>query len=272
MLISLLIAPAIFNSCKKEEDNPAPVTGNGTLSVEFDHRFGATTLVFGQDYVDGNGDSIKINSLKYFVSNFKLIKADGSSYTIPKDECYFLINHDVDSTTNIELENVPAGDYTQLQFIVGVDSAKSRADISQRTGALDPTGEANGMYWTWNSGYIFLKVEGTSPKAPVMTMTGSRDFMYHIGFYGYKGDVTGDTVPALNNLKAITLSNSAYKISVRDKKEIEAHLKVDVAKVFSSAAYKINVATEPMLMFDAQTLKVSNNYKDMFTLDHVHEN
>ena len=31
------------------------------------------------------------------------------------------------------------------------------------------------MFWDWNAGYIFLKIEGTSPAAGM-----GGDFMYHI--------------------------------------------------------------------------------------------
>ena len=64
-------------------------------------------------------------------------------------------------------------------------------DVSQRTGVLDPSGAGADMYWTWNSGYIFFKMEGTSPAATGM----GNSFMYHIGGFG------GYSAPTINNIK-----------------------------------------------------------------------
>jgi hypothetical protein len=44
------------------------------------------------------------------------------------------------------------------------------------SGALDPS---NGMYWSWQSGYINFKIEGVSPSC----MTRKNKFQFHIGGY-----------------------------------------------------------------------------------------
>jgi hypothetical protein len=52
------------------------------------------------------------------------------------------------------------GTIRQIRFLLGVDSL---ANVSgAQTGALDPL---NDMFWTWNSGYIFFKLEGESPQS-----------------------------------------------------------------------------------------------------------
>jgi hypothetical protein len=43
-------------------------------------------------------------------------------------------------------------------------------------GDLDPT---KGMYWTWQSGYINFKLEGTSP----LCTTRNNEFQFHLGGY-----------------------------------------------------------------------------------------
>jgi hypothetical protein len=56
--------------------------------------------------------------------------------------------------------------------LLGVDSIKNVSGT--QTGALDPL---QGMFWTWNTGYIMAKLEGTSPEAA----TAGHRFTYHIG-------------------------------------------------------------------------------------------
>jgi hypothetical protein len=55
---------------------------------------------------------------------------------------------------------IPAGlHYNTAHFTLGIDSATNAAGAGG--GALDAT---KGMYWAWHSGYINLKLEGTSPR------------------------------------------------------------------------------------------------------------
>jgi len=271
----LVSAVLSFSSCKKddkkEDPTPAP-TGTGSVGLEFEHVIGDQDFALGTWYINGNGDSVKFSTLKYFVSNIRLGKSDGTFYTVPRNSSYFMVNQDSAKSRMIELDSIPAGDYTTVQFLLGVDSLKSRAPLAERTGVLDPTGGmTNGMYWSWNSGYIFFKMEGISPKAPVSEFTSERSFFYHIGFYGYKGaDAEFPDAQALNNLKTINLSKAGSVLEVRKGKTSEAHLKLDVAKVWKSDSYTINVATDPDLMFDARSLKVSQNYSQAFSLEHVH--
>lgn len=77
-----------------------------------------------------------------------------------------------------------------MSFILGVDSLRSTKDLSERTGVLDPTAAGGDMYWSWNSGYNSLKMEGTSRSLPM-----GGDFMYHIGGFG------GYSSATINNIK-----------------------------------------------------------------------
>ena len=62
-------------------------------------------------------------------------------------------------------------------FMLGVDSATSVAGVM--AGDLDPM---HGMYWTWQSGYIFMKLEGRCTRS---AERGGR-FYWHVG--GFEGE------------------------------------------------------------------------------------
>ena len=53
---------------------------------------------------------------------------------------------------------------------MGVDSIRNVSGAQQA--ALPPS---NGMFWSWSTGYIFLKAEGTSPQS------ANNSFMFHLG-------------------------------------------------------------------------------------------
>jgi len=65
---------------------------------------------------------------------------------------------------------------TRLDCIFGVDSLTNSQGV--KGGDLDPI---HGMYWTWNSGYIHVKIEGEASWSEAR----KQRFIYHLG--GYQG-------------------------------------------------------------------------------------
>ena len=259
--LAFSIATLSLLACEKDkkEDN---IIGYGEVQIEFDHRANGQAFNLGTAYTTEAGEDLTFNTLKYFVSNFQLTKEDGSVYTVPKDHCYFLIEKVTDEENIITLKNIPVGDYTGVNFILGVDSLKSISALSERTGDLDPTGKAAGMYWIWNSGYIFFKTEGTSPSAPLDTASNTNKFRFHIGLFG------GYNAPTLNNIKNIELKgHDPIKVSTAITPEV--HLKVELMEVFKTPT-TISVAATPTVMASPYSANVATNYADMFSLDHVH--
>ncbi|MBK9961900.1 MAG: hypothetical protein IPP06_11400 [Saprospiraceae bacterium] len=259
--ISSILLFSTITSCDKSEDN---IVGTGTVTVEFDNRANGAALLLNKDYVNEKGETMNFSTFNYFVSNFSLVRNDGSIYVVPKDSCYFLIKEDGGSNPEISLNNIPAGDYKELRFIIGVDSLKSVSPASERVGALDPAGEAAGMYWAWNSGYIFVKAEGTSPQAPLDTNSNTRRFRYHIGLFG------GVTSPTINNIKSISIHDHHGDVAtVRSNISPNFHLKVDIMEMFKSPT-TVSVAQYPTVMVNPYSATIANNFADMFTLDHIH--
>lgn len=254
----------MLTSCKKQTVEPGYNQENlAPLSVEFDNLVGGQNLVLNTtNYTNAAGETYNVQLLQYFISNIKVGKADGTVYTVPQDSSYFLIK-EADQSTRFARVTVPEGDYTTLTFTLGVDSLRSTMDISKRTGPLDPSGGMeDGMYWGWNSGYIFLKMEGTSPQAPV-DPTGTKKYRYHIGGFG------GYSAPTLNNIKTITIDLRPRGIpQVRKDRKANIHLFVDIGKVLSGST-NVSIATNPSVMFSEYSKNIANNYATMFTHDHT---
>lgn len=258
-LFTAVTAAFFLSSCKKDNDSEYNNSVKGDLSIEFDNIVGGQNLVLNTgNYTNGSGEAYNITTLKYFISNISLKNANGEQYVVPQDESYFLIEEGNEAADHAELK-VPEGEYTSLTFIVGVDSLRNTKDISERTGALDPAGAANGMYWGWNSGYIFFKIEGTSPASA----EDGHMFMYHIGGFG------GYSSPTINNIKTITLDLTAGGTpKVHSGKETNIHLMADISKLFDNAGH-ISIAATPAVMFDPYSTSISANYAGMFRHDHT---
>jgi len=244
-------------SCKK--DNKYDSSVKSSLSVEFDNVVGSSDLQLNTGtYTNALSQSFKITKLKYYISNIKLTKTDGSVYTVPQAESYFLMDESNSASQKANL-SVPEGEYKTISFIVGVDSLRNTMDVAARTGVLDVSAAAADMYWSWNSGYIFFKIEGTSP---VITGMGGI-FQYHVGGFG------GYSSATLNNLRTITLDLSARGTAkVKTGSQPNIHLFVDVLKALNGST-NIDFVTTPMAHSPTAGQPVCNNYINMFSHDHT---
>lgn len=150
---------------------PKPPTGH--LFLHFRNQVDGRPLVLGDSlhkYSNANGDRFYVTTFKYYISNIQLITAKGETVTIP--DTYLLVNAADSSTLVQDLGVVPVGKYKSIRFIIGVDSLRNFSGA--QSGSLDP---AKGMFWTWKSGYIFVKMEGISEQS---TDKKNR-LVFHIG-------------------------------------------------------------------------------------------
>jgi hypothetical protein len=266
-LIFLLVSvPMVFATCKKDElqpDTGTTITDLVPLNVEFDNIIGGQNLILNAvNYTNAAGESFNVSLLQYYISNIKLRKTDGTEYTVEQDSSYFLIK-EADPSTRYAKLKVPAGEYNRLTFTLGVDSLRSTMDISKRTGVLDPSGGMeNGMYWGWNSGYIFFKMEGLSAAAPV-DPSGQNKFRYHIGGFG------GYSAPTISNIKTITIDLTSSGVAKAQKgRTANVHILVDVLKAFNGST-TLSIAAHPTVMFSEYSVNIANNYTSMFYHDHT---
>ena len=256
LLSGLLLGASGKNALIKDTRKEMP-----SLSLVFDNVAGSQNLVLNKkNYTNGSGESFIIDQLQYFVSNIKFRRTDGTEYTINPDSSYFLVQENNPATQTVKLK-LPAGDYDRLTFVLGVDSIRNTMDISKRTGVLDPSSSMdNGMYWGWNSGYIFFKMEGNSTVAPA-DPAGNHKFRYHIGGFG------GYSAPTINNVKTISLDLVKRGI-LKMRKGIKAKIivKADILKLFNGTM-NLSIAAHPSVMFSEYSVNVANNYSKMFFHD-----
>lgn len=249
-------------SCNDDEPVTDPAT-KGSIRIEFDNVAGDRDLKLNTDtYQNAAGESFTVSRLNYYISNIKLKNADGTVFTVPQDSSYFLIREAVAESQQITINNVPSGEYTGVEFMIGIDSLKSVADASQRKGILDtgsgPTNEEE-MYWNWNPGYIFLKMEGSSPVAG----SPNGKFYYHIGGFG------GRTEKTLNNIRIAKVDFGGKKAIVTTELSPEVHLLADILKVLSGST-QVSFVNNFGVMYENFSANIADNYVNMFTLDHIH--
>ncbi|WP_316799367.1 MbnP family protein [Pedobacter frigidisoli] len=249
-LLAFLCPVILFTSCKKSDDEIS-TNAKSSFTIEFEHQVNGAALALNTTtYKNAKGEDFKISIFKYYVSNIRLTKTDGTVYSVP--ESYFLIDESKSTSKLITVSDVPVGDYTRIEYTIGVDYARNFAGA--QTGALDPV---NGMFWTWNSGYIFVKLEGTSP---LSTATGNA-LTFHIG----------GVVDPNNTIRTFSTEiNSANPLRVRADAKPNMHFIVNAAALFTGVT-DISFVTLNFTMGGANSVIVANNYaKGLFRLDHIH--
>lgn len=240
-------------SCKEEDkkSEPAPTpagstTGNVTIQVA--HKWNTADFDFVSTFTNpGNtNEKLKFTTLEYILSNFELQAKDGSWTKIP--ESYFYVNHATAASKTITLKDVKVQDYTAVRFLIGVDSLRNTSGA--QTGGLDP---ATGMFWSWNQGYIFLKLEGTSAASPAQGK-----FTYHIG--GFKAP--------LNAIAKATVSFGSNTLGVKTGSNT-IKLTANLGEFFVNPA-NLQVGQDPTVTSVSSTaVYISQNYADMFSVSGI---
>ena len=218
-----------------------PAPGKGRLEIDVLNTVGAQPLQLDEkSYTNALGQTYTVSNFKYYISNITLKNRDGKEF---KSDAAFLVTEDDDASRKIQLPDVPEGDYS-FSFTLGIDSVHNCSGA--QTGALDPV---NGMFWAWNSGYIFLKLEGKSPASA----SPGHIFEYHIGGYRFPN----------NCIRRITFEQAT--VSIRTGVCTRLQLKADAAEVLQSPKTIDFTALSSVTDFHNAT-SLADNCTDMFSI------
>ena len=197
-------------------------------------------------YTNKSQDNFSITKFNYYISNVQLTKEDGTIFA--EKESYHLIKH-VGGSTSFTIVNLPEGNYKNVRFLIGVDSLRNVSGA--QTGALDVL---NDMFWEWNSGYIFFKMEGSYNTTATPTIG---DYAIHIG--GFSGP--------LKCLQTCSFNLSSPIVSKKDKVSTLSYNTV-IDEIFVNPNY-IDFETYYAAVNTKTFKQISDNYKDMFVVEKV---
>jgi hypothetical protein len=231
-----------FNSCKKDTvEEPLVVVVNDQLSIQVLPVFGSETLYLDSTYLTDEGFEIQFTDLKFFGGNWK----NGTQTLF--ESAFFDYRSDGNKFVTV---NKKPDAFSALQGLLGVDSSLNH---------LDPTAFANDnplnianagdMHWSWNPGYIFIKVE-----ARVDTIQDGIPLFNHFAVYhvGKDNFIQNLDFPIVN-------------WSLVGAKSYRSNLKLDLHRFLSNVGQPINVKTEfsshTAAGQEILTLKAIQNFK-----------
>lgn len=236
-----------------------------TLKLCFLGRFGTDTLRTGRKYYTAGGDSVRFEMARFYVSQIALVDSTGKSHPLIGTHLVDMLDSGAQARgyAFITLKALP-GTYRGVRFTVGVPFDQNHADPTTQAA---PLGTESDMFWSWNSGYIFNRIEGKVDSAGV-----EKAIAYHIGediraldvnLFSLTGTVTSFTVAG----------HGKVAVTAKAAHEVESHYAVNVAydKIFltglnTSSPLKPSLNTnERQAHGGAIADRVFLNMKTMFT-------
>ena len=254
-LVLFTLAALLVTSCQDNDDASPMSPTSGSVVVDITNVMGNTNVdeTGSTSYTTNAGETFTVTKLKYYLTNFQLLKNGEVKYAMP--ESYFLVDESDQATTKLTLPRVPAGDYDAIRFLIGVDSLRNVSGA--QTGALDP---AYGMFWTWSTGYIFYKLEGKSPYSTLVDST----FNFHIAGFRNSNNT--------NAIREVVIGFNGDILNVTGGHSPELHIFADHLRFFNGPPNQMVInGNENVMTPGPRSLSYADNYAGLFSYDHIHE-
>lgn len=215
--------------------------GQGSVRIIIEPVFNGEPLRLNERiYVSQHGDTLSVDLFKFYMTRIAFV-GDSKSPGACKF-CSHLVDAEDSATCAFSIA-FPEGIYTELSFVLGVDSIANTSGAND--GDLDP---AKGMFWAWNTGYIMAKLEGRSK----VCKTVHNAYEFHIGGY----------TPPNNTARDITL-RLPQSIVIKQGQQAIVVVKADVAAWFSGVDLsKLNSVVIP----GKEAMATADRYSKMFSV------
>lgn len=195
-------AKKMDNSCEYATE-PA----ESPINLKFYHQLDGSTFAFNQDFTDDFGHLCTFTRAQMYLSNPTFYDDQGG--VISSQAEYALISPDA---STYSFGSLPANTHVHtMDFMIGVDSV---ANIS------DPAGYPNGhalayqspsVHWNWNTGYIFIAIEGHVDTSGNGLYESGEDFIMHVGLDTMAREITG-LLAEFNTVEGMT-NNISFDIN-----------------------------------------------------------
>lgn len=205
------------------------------LKIHFRFAFNEESLQTNKKYLSDKKDTLQITNVKLYLSHFGIEYTDHS--ILEEQNSVHLIDLKKPESLHFAIPSDAKKTISKIHFNIGIDSLSSVSGAME--GDLDPM---NGMYWSWQSGYINMKVEGKSPSCA----TRKNEFQFHIG--GYESP-----------------NYAMRKLSLENKKETpEINIKINLATLFATLSLR---ETNSVMSPGKEAMKIADESTQIFSIE-----
>jgi hypothetical protein len=241
-LLILVLTFGFFYSCKEKpkDDTDVPPVSQLKARVNIVPTYQGTPMEFNQTYTTQEGYTISYTKLNIIMTQFKNNGKQLFESAVYKFE----------DNNRLLWEGVGNyNDFNSFSATVGVDSTENHEDPSARE-ADDPLFILNtgGMHWGWNTGYIFVMIEGKADTTVAQTGNNLASFTYHIG----NDQLTRDF--SFSNLQWSKVNNDLY----------ETNIYLDMYKIFDGATDDVDIKLERTSHTNPDQVPLSEKVIDNF--------
>jgi len=228
-------------ACEPDPVTPPPAPAE-TARITVNPSFGASPLLLDSIYQGPNGIRIKVSDIKFFttlMSNQNNTFAEVAYFDF-REKGTLLIEQTLDYTK-----------FSSLDFVLGVDTSFNHDDPSAfpNNSPLNIM-NAGTMHWGWNTGYIFISVEGKADTLADGIDNFDLSYSYHIGTDLYQ--------------QAMNFSNLTWVKTAAHHHTLTFNL--DMESFFFNPSQPIDIPNEPFTHsgagLSALTQKVALNFKN----------
>lgn len=188
LFLSLAILAFFAYGCEDSSNTvtpqPTPTDETVSFKIRIEGTFGTTPFALNQSYTTVSGDTVRFSMARFYLSELSVIDTlgraipvrvtDTTSTATIDNQTVTLLDYATAQNGAFELTlRAKPGVYRGVKFNVGVPF-----DLNHRDASIlpKPLNVDQGMFWSWNSGYIFHRLEGNFD-----SLGTSRNFLYHIG-------------------------------------------------------------------------------------------
>ncbi len=171
----------VFSSCKDDDDPEVSCSlpeSRSSLKITFVPTWSGEVVQAASEYEDQFGNRLLQFNFKTFISNIR-ISSDGEDLELSEVE---LLSFD-EGAVSLSYSIPDNNSYDQLKFATGVPS-EYNVDYDPSTWPNDhplSVQGAQGMHWSWNTGYIFTKFDGKADTTDVIEPVYLYPFAFHTG-------------------------------------------------------------------------------------------
>jgi hypothetical protein len=231
----------LLASCKREKITPPPIIEE-SIEMKVFPVFNGNTLFLDSVYTGPNGERLKVTDVSFYLTN---IQSNG----LPLADVGFFDYRNAGNSFLTAKKKYT--DFLSLEGIIGVDTSLNHDDPSAFPNE-SPLNISNAgpMHWGWNTGYIFISIEGKADTLVDGTDNLDVSFSYHIGTDAM---LQPFAFPQINWLQT-------------GEKKHACHLTLDLFTFFFNPLQPVDIASEPFTHSgagsQALTLKIAQNFKE----------